>query len=81
MPVEVKKLPYTWKKKLDVDETVVVLMNVLDSKPELPNWLVNTIAGAIRDSDPALVKYFFDEVRKFAPGAMKFFEEDSTRTG
>ena len=74
-------MPYKWKKKVDVDETVVVLMNVLDKNPELPNWLVNTVVGAIRDSDPALAKYFFEEVKKFAPGALKFFEEDSTRIG
>lgn len=74
-------MPYTWKKQVDVEETVVVIMNVLDNKPELPNWLVNTIVGAIRDSDPALARYFFEEVRKFAPGALKYFEEDSTRTG
>jgi len=74
-------MPYKWKKKVDVDETVVVVMNVLDKNPELPNWLVNTVVGAIRDSDPELVKYFYGELKKFAPGAMKFFEEDSTRIG
>lgn len=72
-------MPYTWTKKVDVDETVVVIMNVLDKSPEVPNWLVNTIVGAIRDSDPELGRYFFQELRKFAPGAMKYFEEDSTR--
>jgi len=73
-------MPYTWKKNVDVDETIVVIMNVLDKKPELPNWLVNTIYGAIRDSDPALVMYFYDEVKKFAPGAVKYFTEGSSRS-
>jgi len=72
-------MPYTWKKKVDVDETIVVIMNVLDKKPELPNWLVNTIYGAIRDSDPALVKYFYEEVKKFAPASITYFTEASTR--
>jgi hypothetical protein len=73
-------MPYRWKKKVDVDETVVVIMNVLDQNPELPNWLVNTVYGAIRDSDPAMVKYFYAEVKRFKPTALKYFEEGSTRT-
>jgi hypothetical protein len=74
------RMPYRWKTKIDVDETIVVIMNVLDQNPELPNWLVNTVYGAIRDSDPAMVKYFYAEVKKFKPGALKYFEEGSTRT-
>jgi hypothetical protein len=58
-----------------VDETIVVIMNVLDKDPELPTWLVTTISGAMRDSDPALVRYFSGEVKKFAPGAMQYFTE------
>ena len=51
-------MPYRWKKNVDVDETIVVIKNVLDNEPELPNWLVGTVYGAIRDSDPKFVKYF-----------------------
>ena len=72
-------MPYRWKKKVDVDETIVVIKNVLDKQPELPNWLVNTIYGSIRDSDKAMVKYFYDEVKKYVPTALKYFEEGSTR--
>jgi hypothetical protein len=72
-------MPYRWKKKVDVDETIVVIRNVIDKQPELPNWLDNTISGAIRDSDPAMAKYFYDEVKRFVPAAMKYFEEGSTR--
>ncbi|MFA5294555.1 MAG: hypothetical protein WC382_03445 [Methanoregulaceae archaeon] len=72
-------MPYTWKKKVDVDETIVVIMNVLDTKPELPNWLVTTISGAIRDSDPALVTYFYEEAKKFAPASITYFTEGSTQ--
>jgi hypothetical protein len=67
-------LPYRWKKNVDVDETVVVIKNVLDNEPELPAWLVCTINGSIADSDPKFTKYFFNEVKKYAPGALKFFE-------
>ena len=27
-------MPYRWKTKVDVDETIVVIMNVLDKNPE-----------------------------------------------
>jgi|GEM_PF-530959 len=73
-------MPYHWKKKIDVDETIVVVKSVLTAEKELPNWLVNTIYGAIRDSDPAMVKYFYAEVKKYAPATMKYFEEGSTRS-
>jgi len=72
-------MPYRWKKKVDVDETIVVIKNVLNSQDDLPNWLVNTIYGAIRDSDPAMTKYFYTEVKKYVPSSMKYFEEGSTR--
>jgi hypothetical protein len=68
-------MPYRWKTKIEVDEAVVVIKNSLDEKAELPNWLIRTINGAITDSDPALGKYFFEEVRKYAPSAMKYFEK------
>ena len=67
-------MPYRWKRKVDVDETVVVVMNVLDKNPELPNWLVATIHGSIADSDAKLAKYFFEEIKKHAPKALRFFE-------
>ena len=67
-------MPYRWKNKVAVDETVVVIMNVLDKNPDLPNWLLVTINGSIADSDKKLVKYFFEEVEKHAPGALKYFE-------
>jgi hypothetical protein len=68
-------MPYRWTKKMDVDETIVVIKNSLDEKSELPNWLIRTINGAITDSDPELGKYFFKEVKKYAPTAMKYFEK------
>jgi hypothetical protein len=67
-------MPYRWKKKVDVDETVVVIMNVLDKNPDLPNWLLATINGSIANSDKKLVKYFFGEVEKHIPSALKYFE-------
>jgi hypothetical protein len=67
-------MPYRWKTKVDVDETIVVMMNVLDKNPDLPNWLIVTVAGSITDSDKKLVKYFFEEVKKHVPAALKYFE-------
>lgn len=67
-------MPYRWKKNVDVDETIVVIKNSLDENPELPNWLIRTVSGSIADSDPKYTRYFFAELKKHAPGAMKFFE-------
>jgi len=67
-------MPYRWKTKTDADETIVVIMNVLDKNPDLPNWLIVTINGSIADSDKKIVAYFFDELKKHAPRALKYFE-------
>ncbi len=67
-------MPYRWKKNVDVDETIVVVKNVLDAGPELPNWLIVTINGSIADSDPKFAQYFFRELKKYAPSALKYFE-------
>jgi hypothetical protein len=67
-------MPYRWKTKIDVDETVVVIMNVLDKNPDLPNWLIATINGSIADSDGKLSRYFFGEIKKHAPSVLKYFE-------
>ena len=67
-------MPYKWKTNTDVDEAVVVIMNVLDKNPDLPNWLLMTLHGSIADSDRKLVKYFFEEIQKNIPSAMKYFE-------
>ena len=67
-------MPYRWNKKVDVDEAVVVIMNVLDKNADLPNWLIVTLNGSIADSDPKMVRYFFQEVKKHVPKALKYFE-------
>ncbi|MDD1717836.1 MAG: hypothetical protein LUO88_02055 [Methanoregulaceae archaeon] len=67
-------MPYRWKKNVDVDETIVVIRNSLDENPELPPWLIRTVSGSIADSDPKFAKYFFAELKRHAPAAMKFFE-------
>jgi hypothetical protein len=67
-------MPYRWNKKKDVDEAVVVIMNVLDKNPDLPNWLLQTLNGSVADSDRKLVKYFYEELERYAPDAMKYFE-------
>jgi hypothetical protein len=66
---------YRWKSKTDVDETVVVIMNSLDEQEMLPQWLMRTIQTSIDDSDPGYVKYFYEELEKYAPQALKIFED------
>ena len=66
---------YRWKSKTDVDEAVVVIMNSLDEQEMLPQWLMRTIQQSIDDSAPEYVKYFYEEVAKFAPNALKYFED------
>ncbi len=68
-------MAYRWFKKVDVDEAIVVIMNSLDEQDELPQWLVRTIQASIEDSDPAMVKYFYEELGKYAPKAMISFED------
>ena len=68
-------MPYKWKTKVDVDETIVVIMNVLDKNPELPNWLVMTITGSISDSNQEMVKYFFNEVKHHVPATLKILSQ------
>ncbi|MDD1701368.1 MAG: hypothetical protein LUQ31_00120 [Methanoregula sp.] len=67
-------MPYRWRKKVDVDEAVVVIKNSLDAGPDLPNWLIVTILGSIADSEPDMGRYFFRELKKHAPSALKYFE-------
>ncbi len=67
-------MPYRWKTKVAVDETIVVIMNVLGQNPDLPDWLIATINGSIADSDTKLAAYFFEEVKKHVPAALKYFE-------
>jgi hypothetical protein len=68
------EMPYRWRKQMDVDETVCVIQNSLNNDPELPHWLIETIKGAIADSDTQYTQYFFEEVKKYTPQAMKYFE-------
>jgi len=67
-------MPYRWKTKVDVDEAVVVVMNVLEKNPELPNWLLVTLNGSIADSDKNMSRYFLEEIRMHVPKAMRYFE-------
>jgi hypothetical protein len=67
-------MPYRWKSKVDVDETIVVMMNVLEKSPDMPNWLIVTINGSIADSEKKFVEYFFKETKNHVPKALKYFE-------
>ncbi|MCQ1539020.1 hypothetical protein FTO68_08520 [Methanocalculus taiwanensis] len=66
-------MAYRWKNRIEVDEAVVVVMNSLEKGPDISPWLVRTMNAAIKDSDPAFGTYFFEEIKKHAPGAVRFF--------
>jgi hypothetical protein len=66
--------PCRWKKNVDVDEAVVVVMNVPEKNTDLPHRLIMTLNGPTADSDKKRVRYFFEEVEKHIPFALKYFE-------
>ncbi|WP_298665854.1 hypothetical protein [uncultured Methanofollis sp.] len=68
-------MPYRWKSRKDVDEAIVVIMNTMEGEGEFPEWLRRTIQAAIDDSEPEYVRYFYDEVKRFAPVSLKLFGE------
>jgi hypothetical protein len=68
-------MAYRWKKNVDVDEAVVVLMNSLDDEGDVASWLKRTIQQSINDSEAEYVRYFFAEIKKHAPASLKYFED------
>jgi hypothetical protein len=68
-------MPYRWKDTKDVDEAVVVVMNTMDQEHEVKGWLMRTIEQAVTDSDPALSQYFFAELERHRPEALKYFQK------
>ena len=65
-------MPCRWKTKVDVDEAVVVVMNVLEKNPGLPNRLLITLNGSIADSDRMMSRYFLEEIKKHVPKALRY---------
>jgi len=45
----------------------------MDSEHEIGGWLMETLQGAINDSDPELVMHFFNELEKHRPEALRYF--------
>ncbi|MDI6719796.1 MAG: hypothetical protein QMD46_09320 [Methanomicrobiales archaeon] len=68
-------MPYTWKNRYDVDETVLVIQNTLERGQGVPAWLKKTVRSALSRADPELTQYFFGELDRFAPGAEAEFRE------
>lgn len=68
-------MPYRWVSRKDVDEAIVVIMNTMEEEEVFPEWLRRTIQAAIDDSNPEYVRYFYDEVKRFAPVSLKLFGE------
>jgi hypothetical protein len=68
-------MPYIWRSMDEVDETIVVIRNQLDHGPTLPAWLVSTVNASIADSEKPYSDYFVREVKRWAPGTVRYFEE------
>ncbi|CCJ36135.1 hypothetical protein BN140_1212 [Methanoculleus bourgensis MS2] len=68
-------MPYRWNDRKDVDEAIVVVMNTVDQGQEIRGWLMRTMQQAIYDSDPQLAEYFFRELERHKPGALKYFRK------
>jgi hypothetical protein len=68
-------MPYRWNDKTDVDEAVVVVMNTMDQNQEIKGWLTRTIQQAVNDSPPELSQYFFQELERHRPQALKYFQK------
>ncbi len=68
-------MPYTWKSRYDVDETVLVIQNTLERGQGVPEWLKKTVRSALSQADPALTEYFYGELRRFVPGGEDPFRE------
>jgi len=71
-------MPYRWKNKIDADETIVVIMNVLDKSLCRTGWSTQFM-GQYR------LRSCTDEVfqhrsEKTCTPAMKYFEEGQTLT-
>ena len=66
-------MPYRWNDRQDVDEAVVVVMNTFDQGQEIKGWLMRTLQQAIDDSDPQLSQYFFSELERHRPEALRYF--------
>jgi len=71
--LEMVDVPYRWNNRKDVDEAVVVVLNTMDSDQEIEGWLIHTLEEAINDSDPELVKHFFNELERHRPEALRYF--------
>ena len=74
-PPVVVDMVYRWNDRKDVDEAVVVVMNTLDQNQEIRGWLMRTLQQAIYDSDPELAGYFFAELERHRPGALRYFRK------
>jgi len=68
-------LPYRWNDRKDVDEAIVVVMNTVDQGQEIRGWLMRTMQEAVNDSDPKLAQYFFTELERHRPEALKYFRK------
>jgi len=65
-------MPCRWKTKVDADEAVVVVMNVPEKCPGLPDWQLVTLSGSIAGSGRKMCRYFSEEIKNPVPQALKY---------
>ena len=66
-------MPYAWKNRYEVDETVLVIQNTLERGQGAPEWLKKTVQSALAQADQELTGYFYRELQRFVPEGEEFF--------
>ena len=69
------KMAMKWKDKRDVDQTVYEIRSTFDRMGEIPPRVAAEIKDLADNSEPALVKYFWNELTMYDPDAVSYFEE------
>jgi hypothetical protein len=72
-------MPYRWRRKYDVDETIVVIRNSMERGDQFPEWLSRTVQAALSLSEPQMIEYFYTQLGRFAPEAVKYFRKADGR--
>jgi hypothetical protein len=72
-------MPYRWRREYDVDETIVVIRNSMERGDQFPEWLSRTVQAALSLSEPPLIEYFYTQLARFAPEAVKHFRKADGR--
>ena len=65
-----------WTDKADVDKTVFEIKDKMGERHgDVPITMVGNVKDLLDHSEPALVKYFWQELAKYSQDAVAYFEE------